>query len=171
MKKLVILFCVLCAVSIGLVFAEPPAVNTVGDTSVCLMPSRPLQNAAAWATNTAYVNGQVTTVSNRFYMCITNGTSAASGVGPVHLDGEGTDGSLNWRQVDKYPYSRRGFSISNDGTNTLYVSFGVPAVAGAGTRLNGSGGTLTDSGSEVYQGRMYAICASGEEVNVAIQEW
>ncbi len=51
---------------------------------------------SAWTALTAYLAGAYVTNSNRLYVCITAGTSAASG-GPTTAVSDITDGTAHWR--------------------------------------------------------------------------
>ena len=164
MKRAIIAVCLVVCVSY--LFAGPPLNYSVGTNSAVIVAERNIQNAAAWATNTAYLQGQVVKVGNHsFYWAVTNGTSHTSGTGPSHGWGDGTDGTLTWRAMMTRP--RKSVVVVNDSTNTVYISIGFPAEVNKGIRLNGSGGSVSLGD---YQGRIYAIAGSDGN-NVVISEW
>jgi lysophospholipase L1-like esterase len=60
----------------------------------------PLKAAPAWASGTAYVQGNVVANGGNLYVCFTAGTSAGSG-GPSGNGGDITDNTVHWSYVGK----------------------------------------------------------------------
>lgn len=56
---------------------------------------------------------------------------------------------------------RREVTIVNDGANVVYLSFGRPAVASNGVRLNASGGSYTTNS---WEGSINGIALTGATV-------
>lgn len=88
---------------------------------------------------------------------------------PLNTDANITDES---QQVLGANPDRLHVILVNNGNNTVYLGFGEnkPAVANKGVRLNRSGGALTIDWINLYQGRITAICASGETSSLTILE-
>lgn len=98
----------------------------------------------AWAALTAYVVGDRRTNSNRCYVCITSGTSAASG-GPTTTDADITDGTVHWEHLGA-------------GTGNVDVAFEADAAGPVGALA----GTLTSIFTPVsgWQGAINLLDAS-----------
>lgn len=65
-------------------------------------------------------------------------------------------------QVLPADIKREHLLLINDSDEIIYVSFGQPAAANTGIRLNAAGGSYEMTGT-VYLHAVYAICASGNK--------
>lgn len=65
--------------------------------------------------------------------------------------------------------SRRFLFLVNDSDENIYVSLGAAAVANEGILLTAGGGALTLDIASMWQGAIYAICASGGK-NLTVSE-
>jgi hypothetical protein len=65
--------------------------------------------------------------------------------------------------------SRRFLFLVNDADEDIYVSLGSAAVMNEGVLLTAGGGALTLDTTSMWQGAIYAICASGNK-NLAVCE-
>lgn len=72
-----------------------------------------LRHTTAWATSTAYAVGVRRRANSNTYLCITSGTSAASGTGPSGTGSSISDGSAAWKWVpaDEVDADHGGFSV------------------------------------------------------------
>jgi hypothetical protein len=81
-----------------------------------------------WATNVAYVTGDVVQNESKFYVALSTGVSG-TGAGPVHNQGSAVDGTVRWRFTDVPSYNFGLYSPANGGDSSKVV-FGVkPGVA------------------------------------------
>ena len=145
----------------GTVFADSYSV-TVGTNSVRILPSRTLDGAATWTTNTVYAQGTYVQVSrHRFYMAITGGVSG-TGSGPSHSQGIKPEGTVSWLAVNRT--DRLEATISNDSAAVIYLSDTSPAEVGRGYRMNAFGGLYNYAGS----GDIFAIADGGTNNNAAV---
>ena len=165
MKKIALIVSVIVLLaSFFLVYAGSPESYSVGITSVKVMSERGIGNARNWATGTTYIQGAIVKSSGIYYMNLTNGvagTTAPTGTGDV------SDGTNTWRYTQKS--KRNGMTIVNDGSGTVYLSVGQPAVVNAGIRLNAGGGSFSmDNGS--IQSAFYAISDASTN-NLTLMQW
>ena len=65
--------------------------------------------------------------------------------------------------------SRNLLIFTNDSDETIYLSFGDPAVLNKGVRLNASGGAYEVNESNPFTGQIFAICTSGNK-NLCVTE-
>lgn len=148
--------------------ADPSYSHTVTTNSVMILPPRNLSNAAAWATNTLYAQGQVVKSAKKLYWCQTaaGATNTIADLPAYEADGRSANGTNTWQFIPSE--KRSGCAIVNDGTNTCYISFGSAAVLNSGIRLNANGGNMSDFAG-TFQGPVYAISAS--PITLTAQEW
>jgi hypothetical protein len=120
--------------------------NDSGKAYVCINPGISGGNPA-WAASTAYAVGVLRTNGGNTYICITAGTSAASG-GPTGTGADITDGTVHWSYVDPalgaHPiwanstYYRVNDAVVNAGSLFLCNDNGTSAATGTGP--TGAGG-------------------------------
>jgi len=159
MKKVCSLVCGVIFVA-GIVWADSYSM-TVGTNSIKVLPSRSLDFAVTYTTNTVYTQGMyVQTSPHRFYMAATAGVSGTNA--PNHSQGKATDGTVSWLAVGRT--KRTEASVVNDSAVVMYVSDVPPAVVGEGARLNAAGGSY----DLPYSGELWAIAASGTNNNMSV---
>ena len=158
----------------GAALAGPPAADTLTDTSKKIIPQQGISSAPAWTASTAYAQGEIVENAGHFYMAVNAGSS--TNAGPTHALATPADvayDGVTWRVFD--PKKRDGLLIVNTGTNTLSVSLGSPAVAGAGAVLAPAADTGSGGGSLIidksYQGAVYVVVGSGLTGSCGSQTW
>jgi hypothetical protein len=158
----------------GAALAGPPAADTLTDTSKKIIPQQGISSAPAWTADTSYAQGEIVRNAGHFYMAVNSG--ASTNAGPTHALATPSDvayDGITWRVFD--PKKRDGLLVVNTGTNTLSVSLGSPAVAGAGAVLapaadagSGGGSLIIDKS---YQGAVYVVVGSGLTGSCGSQTW
>lgn len=124
-----------------------------------------------WASNTAYVAGQMVKIDQFVCIAETNGTSGATAPA-INLASSVADGTVRWRPCLRGP--RSGVVVQNWSTIPLYVSFGPKGILASGIGLVGNGttpGSLALAGpDEAPQGEIYISTATAGAV-YTILEW
>lgn len=127
MKKLM---CFLCSVMVSVPVLAASYSSVVGPTPSLVIPAPTVQltSAETWVVGvTTNAPGTVMAMYTNLYVCPVGGVS--TGVVPPLVAGDLTDGaSVIWRPILDTP--RKGLAISNNGTNTLYVSATSNALGG-----------------------------------------
>lgn len=143
-------------------YTNCPATNTV-----YVLPSTGVESAPAWTPGTLYRSGSYVSVNDGIYMAVIAGTSGTNSGAFVYANV--TDGTIRWHKAMKR--TRKGMSLTIDGTGDVYVSFPSKAAAGCGTKLAAGGGpyVLNYSGDRVWQGEV--TCYSTDAFSVYGQEW
>jgi len=139
-----------------------PRTYTVATSSVLIVPHADPAVTNMWKANTAYSYGDYinmyTNNIDRYYWCVNAGTTGASH--PSWTLTDVADNTIVWRWVN--PKRDKLYIVNNSaaGTNSLYLGFNSAAVANAGIRLNGAGGSF-NMDTDAWQGEIYAIRAAG----------
>ena len=153
------------------VLAREPASVTVGTNSTMILPPTQPDTYTEWATGVTYTAEAIVKSGERFYWCVTAGTSTNDVTGgPSHTDGDASEGTVTWRYV--HP-SRDLVSLYNAGAVAIAIGYDDAAVAGKGEVVAASGGTLVkgDGRLRPSQKAIYAIVDSGtNSVSLRIQE-
>ena len=166
--QIIVLAALSLFVGVAVLLAGPPCSHSVSASSVMVLPPCGIQAAPTWTTNVVYTQGDIVIYNGQFFWCQTaaGATNTIADIPKWETDGRSADGTNTWQYMSKN--ARNGFAIVNDGTNSIYLSFGSPAVTASGIRLNANGGSASDF-SGLYQGAIYAISAGAN--NVTAQEW
>lgn len=165
MKRLI---CSLFAVVVGALScsAGVPLSYTLSTNSVEILSERPLYpTVSAWTTNKAYAQGSLVQNLGSYYFAMSSGTSSNAGSGPSFRNTTGTDNDITWTPVARD--IRKGLCVANNSSDNVYLSLGLPAVAGSGILLipNGIPFRISD-----YQGQVYAIGTNTSSA-ITVQEW
>lgn len=119
MKRLIAFAALLCAAHL---YADSSGSVTVSTNSTIIIPYADASGISitAWATGTTYDPGSYARVSSARYWTPNGGTSTNQ---PTHIEGTVTyaDG-VTWQRITNA--DRRLAVISNNGSSTLWVSFG-----------------------------------------------
>jgi hypothetical protein len=151
-------------VSIG--YSGAPLVYTLSTNSVEILPAKPIQpHLANWATNTVYTQGVLVQNLEAYYFAMNAGTSSNAGAGPSFRSTTGADNDITWVQVPRG--NRTGLCVVNGSIDDVYLSIGLPAVAGSGIKLIPNSGPFLLQG---YNGAVYAISTNTSSA-LTVQDW
>ncbi len=129
-----------------------PFMQVISTNAVCVLPDRTHMSAAAFVAGTAYAQGATVSSAGQWYMCvIAAGTSGTNR--PHHTSGDVSDGTNTWRYFPSG--SRKGWVISNVGTNELKLGYGYRPTATTGASLQAGG--ESSPVSDALQGAVYLI--------------
>jgi hypothetical protein len=134
-----------------------PFMQVISTNAVCVLPDRSRMSAPAFAAGTTYAQGAMVESRGLWYMCVNGGTAGTNS--PHHSSGEASDGTNTWRQIPSGP--RKGWVITNMGTNVVRIGYGTVPTALTGVPL--SEATTTSPGGTWYedagnsQGKVFVI--------------
>lgn len=170
-KLLTTLFTILFASVVGLNSASAASGGVlVTNVSAKVLPASSMNNAAAWATNVAYTQGQYVLANGQVFMCLVAGTSTNVASGPV---GQGmvTDGTATWLSALSRP--RKGFVLINTASSTSANAYimDTSAVTNRGILLGPNGCAFSISGADCSQSEYHAIYVPGESGIITMFEW
>lgn len=171
-------------VGIGVVYKSSPSANANGDIVALLGDDRGRARVAGATSENSTPTGDLVMVGGR-YDATDRNLSDGRGAAPA-LDGAarmimapiianaivnplGITVAAKSEQVLAARTSRVTAVFINDSDEVIYMALGTTAEMNKGIRLNPNGGSYEINLTNMYEGAIYAICASGGK-NLCIQE-